>query len=107
MVKHIERSFDASPPLVHAAGHDHNLQVLAGEPATAWILVSGAGSIARMDPVGRDDDTIAASAFAGFFRLDLLHDGRARLELVEVHRDGLVERPWSAWIHDGVPALQN
>ncbi len=101
MIEHVERSFAAQPPLMHAAGHDHNLQVLGDDKPSPWILVSGAGSIERVDPVGRGEDTIAASPFAGFFRLDLLHDGRARLELVEVHEDGRIERPWSAWIHDG------
>lgn len=105
MVGSVESSFEAGMPLMHAAGHDHNLQVLVGEPRGAWIVVSGAGSIERVDPVGRGDDTIAASPFAGFFRLDLLHDGRARLELIEVDEDGRVERPWSAWIQDGTPAI--
>lgn len=107
MVQNLERSFDGEFPLMHAAGHDHNLQVLADTPAAHWILVSGAGSIERTDPVGTGDDTLAASPFAGFFRVDLLRDGRVRLELVEIDPDGHVERPWSAWIHDGTPELQN
>lgn len=107
MVESVENSFETRMPLMHAAGHDHNLQVLVGEPRSAWIVVSGAGSIERVAPVDRGDDTLAASPLAGFFRLDLLHDGRARLELIEVHEDGSVERPWSAWIQEGSPALHN
>ncbi len=99
MIEDLRKSFGPVPPLMHAAGHDHNLQLFGPDAAHPWTLVSGAGSIERVDPVGHGDDNIVVSPFAGFFRLDLLHDGRVRLELIEVHEDGRVERPWSDWLH--------
>ena len=100
--EHMIARFDSAcvkhPPLAWAAGHDHSLQVLAGTGPVPYILVSGAGSIARPDPLARGADTMLASPQAGFMRLDALQDGRIRLEVIEVRDDGSVRRPWSAWL---------
>lgn len=98
MLHRLQEAFRKQPPLALAAGHDHNLQVLAGRYGVDYALVSGSGSISRPDPVSRGDDTYCASPFAGFLRLDFLRDGRVRLEVVEVHEGARVQRPWSSWI---------
>jgi hypothetical protein len=85
-------AFEGNLPLLIAAGHEHTLQIL--EPADVGVqLVSGAGTVSRPSGVGRGSDTLYASAAAGFAQLDLLRDGRARLEVFEVAADGRVTRP--------------
>ncbi len=71
-------------PLVHAAGHDHNLQVFDGiEYGVQYILVSGAGS--KLKEVGRDDALFAAGAQnreRGYMRLEFFDDGRVLLTVI-------------------------
>ena len=93
LIEQLYAAFEPRPPLVYAGGHDHCLQVLAGKRSVPYLIVSGAGSIERKDPVGRGDDTLFASPHSGFMRLDLLTDGRVRLEVVEVHDDGSTQKP--------------
>jgi hypothetical protein len=70
------------PPLIHAAGHEHSLEVLEGEPGgPALYLVSGAGS--KSTAVGRGDDTILAAEVPGFMQLDVF-PGRVRVTVVAV-----------------------
>ena len=106
MIARIDSTCAAHPPLAWAGGHDHSLQILSGRRGVPYVLVSGAGSVARPDAVGRGDDTLAASPHPGFVRLDALRDGRVRLEVVEVHEDGEVRRPWSVWLAPRGPAVR-
>jgi hypothetical protein len=98
MVRVLDETYAPNPPLIHAGGHDHNLQVFAGPPSTPHILVSGSGTVARPDPVWYGEDTLLASPFAGFMRVDALRDGRVRLEVIEVDEEGGVRRLWSTWL---------
>ncbi|MFQ5600537.1 MAG: metallophosphoesterase [Candidatus Krumholzibacteriia bacterium] len=98
MIESLDEAFSVRPPLVHAAGHEHNLQVLEGGSNLAYVLVSGAGSVARAEHVSRGDDTLFASPEAGYMRIDALRDGRVRLEVVEVGETGAIRRPWSTWL---------
>lgn len=72
MIQRLEEAIDASgtTPLVHAAGHDHNLQVLrlggVGQPA--YQLVSGSG--AKTSKTTRIDGTRYATDGHGYMRLD-------------------------------------
>jgi len=68
----IERS--GAPPLVHAAGHDHTLQVirLAGPGEPRYQIVSGA--LAKTDNVRRIDGTRYATNGFGYVRLDFVGD---------------------------------
>ena len=72
MVERLETAFEASgrPPLVHAAGHDHNLQVIrmAGPGRPAYQLVSGSGS--KTSNAGRTEGTRYATNGNGYMRLD-------------------------------------
>jgi len=59
------------PPLLIAAGHDHNLQILeAGEVAGAYV-VSGAGSPDRVSTVTDVPSSIFAHAHPGFIVADV------------------------------------
>jgi hypothetical protein len=72
MIRGIERAFAESGtrPLLHAAGHDHTLQVirLTGPGQPAYQLVSGAGS--RSTNSRRTDGTRYATNGFGYMRLD-------------------------------------
>ena len=85
------------PVLLYASGHEHSLQVLE-QPGAAAYVVTGAGTVIRPDPVGRGDDTQFVSGAAGYMRLDLLRDGRAWLQAVEVDDDGRSRRPFATWL---------
>jgi len=93
----LRAAFATQPPLAYASGHDHNLQLLAGAGGTVQI-VSGTGSISRPDPVGRGDDTLAATPHPGFVRIDVLRDGSAWLQFVTIDGDGEVTRPFARWL---------
>jgi hypothetical protein len=61
-----------APPLIHAAGHDHTLQVIrmAGPDEPRYQLVSGA--LAKSDAVRRIDGTRYATDGFGYMRLDFV-----------------------------------
>lgn len=83
MMKELERALVQKPPLVWAAGHEHNLQVLKGGPEAAYTLVSGSGS--KSDSVTDADDTVYAQEALGFMEL-AFYEGE-RVVLV-VHAEG-------------------
>jgi hypothetical protein len=63
-----------APPLIHAAGHDHTLQVIrmAGPGEPRYQLVSGA--LAKTSRVRRIDGTRYATDGYGYVRLDFMDD---------------------------------
>ena len=82
--------------VLFAAGHDHSLQVLEGQ-AVDLVLLSGAGS--KSNKVGHGDDTWFAHAGLGFMQVDLLHDGRVLLRVLEPsNRGGEAEVVFSVWL---------
>jgi hypothetical protein len=108
MITRLSQAYQDNPPLFHAGGHDHALQVLQGSLNAQWHLVSGAGTVKRPDEVGKGNDTIFVSPEAGYLRVDLLRDGRVRLGVTEVTRKNVVTRPLSMWLlkdptHDMAP----
>lgn len=95
----LEGAFRAVPgaPLIYVSGHEHSLQVLKG-PENSVLIVSGAGSPTERTPVSVSEDTLMASPYPGFFRLDFLHDGRVRLEMIEVDDLEPVRRGVAVWL---------
>jgi len=83
----IEGVFAERPPLVFAAGHEHSLQVLEGEPVP-WLLVSGAGYFDHLSPVSWTEQTRFAAEASGFMRLDVGRSGRTRLGVFVVDASG-------------------
>ena len=79
--------FEKHPPLVYAAGHEHNLQVIKGKNAK-YLLVSGAGAFGHVTQTAWTDATLYASAVSGFMRLDVEQGGRVRLAVLTVGADG-------------------
>jgi hypothetical protein len=94
MIGRLEGAFAASGtrPLLHAAGHDHTLQVIrrasVGQPA--YQLVSGAGS--RSTNSRRIDGTRYATNGFGYMRVDFGAVG-ARLSVYARGLDGGDVRP--------------
>jgi len=93
----LESGLDGHPPLAYVSGHDHGLQVFTGTSAR-YVLVSGAGVYNHESPVGWRDSTRFASSDAGYMRLDMLRDGRARLGVVEVDETGNGVERFSMWL---------
>ncbi|HEU5170551.1 MAG TPA: hypothetical protein VFU46_08430, partial [Gemmatimonadales bacterium] len=95
----LERAMLRHRPLVYASGHDHNLQVLAGRSAR-HLLVSGSGIYGHGSRVVSLSVTRHASAAAGFMRVDFLADGRVRLQVIEVDRNGRGRETYSTWLEE-------
>ena len=93
----LEDALAAHRPLVYAAGHEHNLQVIRGIGG-AWHLVSGAGSYNHVGPVTWRDSTTFAVAASGYMRLDVLGDGRTRLGVMTVGPDSLATERAVLWL---------
>ncbi|MGE4653316.1 MAG: metallophosphoesterase [Myxococcota bacterium] len=80
-------------PLLYAAGHDHNLQLLEGDASTQYEVVSGAGSVRRVSTVTEIPGTLFAHAYPGFVVLDFHSTPsgeEVRLHVVETGRDAPV-----------------
>ena len=83
----LEGVFRTHPPLLHAAGHEHNLQVFRGRSAR-YLAISGSGYYRPASRAVTTPETLFARAASGFMRLDLASDGRARLAVLVVDREG-------------------
>ena len=85
MQKTIREVYSKYPPLIHAAGHDHSLQIMegAGTGSAEYNLVSGAGSKAKLASVTHGDDTLFAHEHTGFMVIDLMNDSSVLLRVVE------------------------
>ncbi|HSM04710.1 MAG TPA: hypothetical protein VK858_08800, partial [Longimicrobiales bacterium] len=74
------------PPLLHAAGHEHSLQVIPGEPGGPGLyLVSGAGS--KSTPVDRDEGALVAASVPGYMKAEFTPAG-ARVSVVPAREEG-------------------
>ncbi len=70
----IEAALASAPPLLYAAGHDHNLQVMEGDGLADYQVVSGAGATIRVGDghVTDIDETLFAHGHAGFMVVDFI-----------------------------------
>lgn len=100
MRRAIERALELRPPLVYAAGHEHNLQVLDG-PGARYHLVTGAGIYGHITPVRVIPRSRYAKDASGFMRLSLLRDGRARLSVIVVDENGAPTEDFSIFLTGG------
>jgi hypothetical protein len=96
--------FERNPPLVYAAGHEHNLQVLKA-PHPKLLLVSGSGAYGHTTQSSWTNATLFARAASGYMRLDVEKSGRVRLAVVTVAADGkATERYAQDLTTDAAPA---
>lgn len=93
----LDSAFTGRPPLIYAAGHDHALQVIAGTSAR-YEVVSGAGTFGHRSEVATLEGTRFARSASGFMRIDVLHDGRARLAVTVVDADGHGTEAFGLWL---------
>ncbi len=93
----LRSAFSGQPPLVYAAGHEHNLQVMQYGPSS-YLVVSGAGIFRHANPAYWKDETLFAASAEGFVRLDLLKGGRVRLGVFVVASDGTGDEAFSTWL---------
>lgn len=93
----LRRAFAENPPLVYAAGHEHNLQVFRREPAQ-YLVVSGAGIYGHLTPVRAITGVRYARSASGFVRLSFVPDGRVRLSVWVVDSLGNAVEDFSTWL---------
>ncbi len=91
-------AFAEHPPLVYAAGHEHNLQVIEGRGGAQFLVVSGAGYFGHTNPAYGIDGSVYAARRSGCARLDVTRDGRARLGVITVNEDGETGEAYSRWL---------
>lgn len=86
----------AHPPMLYAAGHDHNLQVFRG-PVAKYSIVSGAGTVRHESGAGWTRNTIFEAGKPGFMRVDVDRRGRARLAVTIVEA-GKAREALAIWL---------
>lgn len=94
MIERINEVLAGGRPLIYAAGHDHNLQVLEMESGVKYMLVSGAGLESKINEVGHGDNTAFAHAHTGFMSVDFLQDNRVLLRVLEPGENEVVFQKW-------------
>jgi hypothetical protein len=95
----LESAFKARQPLVYAAGHDHNLQVMKGAPNAQYLLVSGAGSADKAScAVYMRESYYVSQHRVGFMRIDILRDKGVLLSVFDYTGSGRPGAPFSRWL---------
>jgi Calcineurin-like phosphoesterase len=97
LIAALRRAFTGAAPALYAAGHEHNLQVIAGGPARLE-LVSGGGIYGHSGAAVPIQGTRFARQASGYARLDVPITGKARLALLEVDRNGHAREVFSSWV---------
>jgi hypothetical protein len=97
MIRSLGAALRAAPPSLHAAGHEHNLQIIKGGPARLH-LVSGTGIYDHTGPAVAIRGTLFARRASGFARLDIPRAGRARLAVITVDQTGRGQEVYSTWV---------
>jgi len=102
MRQSLARAFAQNPPLVYAAGHEHNLQVFRRGPSK-YQLVSGGGIYGHTTGVRVITGHLYARRASGYMILTFLHDGRIRLSVRSVNAAGESSEDFSMWVTDVRP----
>lgn len=93
----IESAMADNPPLIFAAGHEHNQQVLRGGRSVHYQLVTGAGSKTACAVKMRETYYVSQHR-RGFMRIEILRDGRVFLRVFRYTSDGEGGRSYSRWL---------
>ena len=91
-------AFRNKKPLIYAAGHDHNLQLMKG-PEAQYILVSGAGSTSKTEcAVYLRESYYVSQHRSGFMRVDIMKNKGVLLTSYEFVGTGRRGNPYSRWL---------
>ena len=103
---YMQSAFQPNPPLIYAAGHEHNLQVFRRAPAR-YQVVRGAGIYGPTTAVRAITGTRYARRTSGFQRVTFLKDGRVRLAVLVVDAQGKTREDYSTFLDtEGLPPVQ-
>jgi hypothetical protein len=91
----LEGVFSRRAPLIYAAGHDHNLQVMSGKDVR-YILVSGAGYYGHVSRTAWTRNTLFAREASGWMTLEVGPHGLPRLGVTVVDAAGKTSEAYSA-----------
>lgn len=95
----LETAMREARPLIFAAGHDHNLQVLRGSSAVKYLLVSGAGSEAKTACAVRLRESYYTSQHrSGFMRVDVIRGKGVLLRVYRYTASGTGGLAYSHWL---------
>jgi len=89
--RELDDAFREQPPLIFAGGHDHSLQVIAGDtlPSPRFDIVSGAGS--KVTGIGHVEGMLYRAAAPGYMRVMIHHSGRVDLFVVNAPDENYLE----------------
>ena len=90
----LEGVFSRQAPLVYAAGHDHNLQVLSGQDVKV-LLVSGAGYYGHVSRTVWTRNTLFAREASGYMLMEIAPEGPPRLGVMTVGPDWKAHEAYS------------
>jgi hypothetical protein len=92
-------AFAVQPPLIYAAGHDHNQQVLRAAPAATYQLVSGAGSQSKVACAVRMRESYWVSQYrTGFMRIDVMRRSGVLLRVWDFDGSGRGGVAYTKWL---------
>jgi len=100
MVAALRARLAPHPPLLYAAGHEHQLNFLTGESIGArYVAVSGAGMTGHeREATGRPEGLLFATRTPGFMRVDVFADGTVRLQVITVPTGTLGRPAHETWL---------
>jgi Calcineurin-like phosphoesterase len=87
LIRSLNEAFADAPPALYAAGHEHNIQVIKGGMAPLELVI-GTGYYGHTGRAVAIQGTVFAKQASGFARLDVPHQGAARLAILEVDSAG-------------------
>ncbi len=96
----LARAFQEHPPLIFAAGHEHNLQVLRGTQER-FNVVTGGGIYGHTSPVRAIGGTMFAERASGFVRLTLRQDHLVHVVVFTVNAKGESKEAYALWLNAG------
>jgi hypothetical protein len=103
LIRQIMSTFTKDEPFIYAAGHDHDLQVMAFEEAPKFVLVSGTGIYGHTSAVQTTAPARFAKSESGYMRVRAWADGRIRLTVFTIDQKAQVTEAFDEWIAQGQP----
>jgi calcineurin-like phosphoesterase family protein len=87
LIQSLNKAFATAPPVLYAAGHEHNMQVIKDRPVPLELVI-GTGYYGHSGRAVAIEGTQFAKNASGYARLDVPLRGAARLSILEVDSAG-------------------